>query len=544
MRGPRRETSLRHSRASGGAGEWTSGARVIRPPWWLMAVPVVLIAAYVFAEMGASAASRDFMNVVGPVGLGVSALAAGVRLLRRAPEAAWTPYGWFLLAVVAFYSVGPLVYPLADADTVRRASSLYKVTPAELLRTNLLNSVGVLAVLSGFWMVSRLGLGLLSFGSGGTVSRARTGRYRDGQPVSRPTRVSSVSAELVALAFLVVGGCLQYLIILPARFGALDVVLPGIFWNLGRVHLLGIALMAYVVARGKRSWRIPFWILWGLQLLVSLLLFSKLELILSLVLPALGAYASHRRLKRLLLWGALATTVYLSVPHLVLHGREQIRGQTGATDRAGLTQRAEILVQWYERGMPSLRNGVSPLSTGWTRLNYAPVQAFAMARYDDGYPGNSLRYAGIVLIPRLLWPDKPVTTDLGVDFYQLMTGRRSTHLGLGIFGEGYWNLGWFGVVGLSLATGVMFGLVSRFSLGWIRRREFIYLPSIMLGIQMGAVGTTGLFANSVVGGGAILAAYAVTCWMLVRLIAGVRRRHRVLSGSLPRHASHGPNDHS
>lgn len=507
-----------------------------------MAVPMVLIGAYGLAGIVASETFRDFMNLVGPLALGLSAVAGGVRLLRRAPEAAWTPYGWFLLAVVAFYAVGPLVYPLAGAETARRASSLYRVAPAELLRTNLLNAVGVLAVLTGFWVVSRFGLGFLSSGSGGPPSRSPTMGHAHGESPPSPARSPSVSAEVVALAFLLVGGCLQYLIILPVRFGAVDIVLPGIFWNLGRVHLLGIALMAYVVAGGRRSWRIPLWILWVLQVLVSLLLFSKLELILSLVLPALGAFASHRRVKRLLLWGALATAVYLFVPQLVLYGRAQIQEQTGAIDRAGLVQRAEILVEWYERGMPSLRERVSPVSTGWNRLNYAPVQAFAMVRYDDGYPGETLRYAGIVLIPRLLWPDKPVTTDLGVDFYQLVTGRRSTHLGLGIFGEGYWNLGWFGVVGISLATGIVFGLVSRFALGWIRRREFIYLPSVMLGIQMGAVGTTGLFANSVVGGSAILAAYAVGCWVLVRLIGGIRRRSRAHSGFPSRHASYGLDD--
>lgn len=496
------------------------------PPWWFLAVPACLVAGYLIAATAADRNAVAAANLLGPSMLGLAAVVAGSRLLREKPEAVWSAYAWFLAAIVAFYCVGPLLHSLAGPETRRLASSLYAVTPEALLRTNLLNAVGVLGVAAGVRLVTSLRPRRRSRGALRTAGRVRAGR--GSIPVDPRLMAAShrpiVGAEVAAVTFLVIGGILQYLLILPSRFGMLHVVLPGVLWNLGRLHLLGIAVLAYIVARGSGKWRLPLAVLWGVQVAVSVLLFSKLELILSLVLPALGGYAGHRRTQRLVVWGVAVAAVYLAVPQFVLYGREQVYRAGGAPEHAGLAERAAIVRNWLERGRPSLNEHTSAVSTAWARLDYAPEQAFAMRRYDEGYQGNTLRYAGIVLVPRILWPQKPVTTDLGVDFYELATGRRSSHLGLGIFGEGYWNLGWPGTAGLSLATGVVFAIVSGLAIGWMRRREFLFLPAVALGLQMGAVGTTGAFANSIVGAATLLGVYAVAVSVLVRLLRSLPRR--------------------
>lgn len=462
-------------------------------------------------------------NVFGPMILGLTAAVAGIQLLRRSPEAIWTPYAWFLLAVVAFYSVGPLLHSLAGPETRRLASSLNSIDSGDLLRTNLLDAVGVFCVLMAVWLMSALpvqlaGRSQLSFGRTGGA------RYVGDIQLDLPGSggMSPVRPEVAAWTFLVVGGILKYLVILPVRFGIINVVLPGVIWNLGSLHLLGIVVVSYLVARGDHKWRVPLVVLWTLQIAVSLLLFSKLDLILSIVLPALGGYAAHRRIRRLLVWAVVACGVYVSVPQLVLFGRDQVYHQSGDINRAGLPERARIVREWISHEMTSVDERRLPVKTSWVRLDYAPVQAFAMERYQHGYPGGTLRYAGIVLIPRFIWPDKPVTTNQSVDLYQLMTGRRNNHLGLGIFGEGYWDLGWFGVMVFSLVTGAVFAIVSELGMRWIERKEFFYLPSVALGIRMGIVGITQNFANSVVGALALFALYAVSVSVLVRMLRSLR----------------------
>ena len=470
------------------------------PPGWLFGVLLGLIWAYLFVAAMGSVTWVDTANLFGPLALGVSAAITGYRLIRRQPETVWTTYAWFLLAIVLFYAIGPLIYSLAGPRTLAYALSFLPINTGQLLRTNLLDVVGILAVLTGF----RLARG---WGAAGTKEVHEVARF------SNITR-----ARTVALVFLVIGGGLEYLVILPYHFGFSHFILPGVINNLGNLYLLGLMVLAYVVARGDRAWRLPLALLWAVQIVVSLLVFSKLQLILSIVLPALGAYLGHRRVSRLLVWGLILGLVYFSMGQLVFYGRDQISVRTGTIGQASLQQRAGIVERWFAQGMPSVNARVSAAGTGWGRLNYAPEQTFAMARYDQGYPGHTLRNIGIVLIPRFLWPGKPITTNMAVDFYQLVTGRRSTHLGLGIFGEGYWDYGWPGVIGLGLVTGVIFSLLSSLSLVWMRRRAFEYLPSVFLGIQMGVIGTTALFVNSVMGGAGMFFAYVLAAWFVVRLL--------------------------
>lgn len=474
---------------------------VCSPPWWLLATPAILVWFYLFIGFFHTESWIAGANLAGPLALGVAAAAAAYQLARSQPEVLWAPYPWFLLAVVLFYSVGPLLYPLAGPKTVAFASMLVSLDPTELLRTNLLDAVGVLAVLIGV-------------AGGAQLWKPR--------PIVKVVRQPVARARTVALVFLVVGGAIEYLVVLPYTFGIYEVVLPGVVMDLGDVYLLGLMMLAYVVARGEKAWRLPLLLLWAVQIGVALLMFVKRELLLAILLPPLGAYLGHRRMARLAFWGVIAALVYFSSAQFVLWGRQQIYMRTGSINEASLSARIQIVGRWLEKGMPRLNQQISSAGTGWNRLNYAPDQAIAMRRYDNGYSGDTLRYAPIIFIPRFIWPQKPVTTDLGVDFYELLTGRRGTHEGIGIFGEGYWDYGWLGVMTFGLAAGVVFSMLGNFSVGWVRRRQFEYLPSIFLGINMGIVGTTGYFVNYVIGPAGFFFVYALAAYAVVLLVSAVR----------------------
>lgn len=468
------------------------------PPVWLFAVLAGLVWFYLFATVIDASEMTAAANFAGPLALGLAALAAGYRLLRRRPEAIWTPYAWFLAAIVLFYSLGPLIYPLANTRTLAYASSFLPIGAGQLLQTNLLDAVGSLAVLAGFWL-------------------ARSWQHWRASGRAMPRPQAATSTHVTALVFLIAGGVLEYLVILPYQFGVYHFPLPGVINNLGNLYLLGLMVLAYSVARGKRNWRLLLGMLWTAQIVVSLLGFSKQQLILTIVLPALGAYLAHQRLSRLLVWGLVLGLVYFTVGQLVLYGRGQIAMRTGNIYQATLAQRLDIVKDWFTEGMPSEGAQVSSGGTGWARLNYAPEQAFAMARHDHGQSGHTLRNVAIVLIPRVIWRNKPVTTELGGNFFQLVTGRHGTSLGLGIFGEGYWDYGWPGVIGLGFITGIIFAILSSLSMGFMRRRAFEYLPSILLGINMGIVGTTSFFVNSVVGATGFFFVYMGLIWFLKRV---------------------------
>ena len=66
---------------------------------------------------------------------------------------------------------------------------------------------------------------------------------------------------------------------------------------------------------------------------------------------------------------------------------------------------------------------------------------------------------------------------------------RGIHAGVRIFGDGYWNLTWSGIVALGLIMGAIFAVLSTFALQWIHRRAFESLPTIFLGNTVEALAT-------------------------------------------------------
>lgn len=504
----RKEIGLARPRKSGSNANAGADRGIVRTFNRLLVLVVFLTTAYLFMIALESPTMTNWANLLGPLLLGSSAAFAGYRLVTREVLVVWTPYFWFLGAIVLFYCLGPLVYVVGSESLIRYvASSLpIPVYDDDLLRTNLLNSLGVLSILLGL----RLGAGFMPI-SRMTYGKAGFDRRR---------------LKMLAFWLLAIGGALQFLLILPWEFGAFNFVLPGVIYNLAKLFLFGLMVLAYVVAAGEAKWRLLLYLLWALQLIVALIHFSKTEVMITLLLPVLGAYMAHRNIKRLVLAFVAMAIVYGAIAQMIHYGRQGVMELSGGNlAGASISERLAITGRWIE-GNDTERElyqpDISSLETGWARLSYVNVQTFAMIQYDQGRPGDTLATAAYVLIPRFIWPEKPYTTDLAKDFYERVVGRRGeTYLGLGIFGEGYWNLGWPGVVLLSLVSGLVFWITGAAAIRWMAQQKMEYLPSIFLGIQMGLLGTTQLFANAIVGAGGFILAYALIVsrglgWILPR----------------------------
>ena len=117
---------------------------------------------------------------------------------------------------------------------------------------------------------------------------------------------------------------------------------------------------------------------------------------------------------------------------------------------------------------------------------FSPTQfsAHFIASYDNNYPGESLDKVFIVLVPRLLWPEKPIINP-GKQFdtvwrdYELFSS-----LAIGFPAEAYWNNGWSAVVLVSVYIGAMLGWFSRKWFlfrrdGWIHGGVFIMSPLLV-----------------------------------------------------------------
>ena len=462
------------------------------------------------ARIAESSFFTNLVNLWVPMALGIAAGYSAFRLARREPMVVWTPYLWFLGAIVLYYSLGPLIYVLGSDEVLLylHRSLPIAVDENDLLRTNLLNLVGISSIMLG------LRLGRLF------LPAVRISTLHD--------KMERHRLKLLAFWLLGIGGALQFLLILPWEFGVYDFVLPGVIYNLGKLFLFGLMTLAYLVANGEKRWSLLLYLLWGVQLLIALIHFSKAEVMVTMLLPVLGSYMANRNMKRLIFSFAIMAVVYASIAQMIHFGRYEVMKLSGDLSHASMNQRLAITQKWFDEedaDTAIYKRDLASWETAWARLSYVNVQSFAMDSYDRGNEGNTLKMAAYVLIPRVIWPDKPITTDISIDLYELVTGHRlNTHLGLGIFGEGYWNLGWSGVVILGVLTGVVFWVVGAYAIGWMASRRMEYMPGIFLGINMGLLGTTQFFSNAVVGGGGFILFYSLVVSRAFSMILSTQNR--------------------
>jgi hypothetical protein len=103
------------------------------------------------------------------------------------------------------------------------------------------------------------------------------------------------------------------------------------------------------------------------------------------------------------------------------------------------------------------------------RFGDAPIQGYLIDQYDHGKPGYTLDDPWLVLVPRVLWPDKPDISRYGLELNaQMIDAKTQTWLAPTFDGEAYWNGGWLYVILVSVLVGLQVGW---FTHKWNRFRD-------------------------------------------------------------------------
>lgn len=138
---------------------------------------------------------------------------------------------------------------------------------------------------------------------------------------------------------------------------------------------------------------------------------------------------------------------------------------------ADARQLVEIYELWCSASLRVLVNNEYHSVTNrgiMERMNLIHMQALVVEKTPKEVPyfyGKTYAHVPQVLIPRLLWPNKPhghVSTELLGLSYKV-TNRsqaRTTTIGLGLLGEAWANFGWLGIVGLAILMGVLMRFVA------------------------------------------------------------------------------------
>lgn len=426
-----------------------------------------------------TSATTAGMNLLGLSAVIFLSLRAVMTLTRADQRLLFSPLVAYAASTALFFGLGPMSTFLASEATLGfQANSLYALDGAEMLRTNLLTTAGV--AISLFAMQQCLPRGL---------------RAVKNRPV--------VTIRTVALVFLVTGLVLKHLLIMPSIYGTTNIAVPGMLRNLRYLPDLGFALAAAIAASGDRRWQILFWALWPWHLLLAFPEFSKKSVMMTILLPALGAYIGHRSFKRLMVWILAAMVLFTSLQNVNAISRWGLIEAEEYHEVLGVRERFELLLEagFSEHGvetyLPAAKIGVQ---SWWLRLNFSGPQAAAMELYDAGLTSTFTQNILIYVVPRVLWPGKPSIASPGLEFHTIISqnANNRTRVGITVFADGYWKMGWFGLALWAAIFGTALGVITRMTLFQLARGQFLYLPAAMLGLQMGATSSGAFLQNATI----------------------------------------------
>lgn len=457
----------------------------IRLRVWQWLVGMIMLTAYfILADLACSTGGCRPSTVANLSLIGLAALViicgrSVVVLMRADTRLLFTPLVSYAASSALFFGFGPMSTFLASEATQRfQANSIYALDGQSALFTSLLSSMGISLSLVGILMVLPRSSGLRR-------------------------QMPALSIKSVALIFMVTGLALKHLVIMPSIYGQSSYFVPGMLRNLRYLPDLGFALTAMIAASGNRRWFLLFWLVWPWHFLLAFPEFSKKTVMLTMLLPALGAYVGHRSLLRFSIWLVAAMTIFMTLQNANAVARWTEHEADEYQEVLSIPQRLDILKNTtfsdvdIEAYLPVAKLGVE---TWWLRLNYSGPQAAAVALYDSGVSSTFTQNPLIYVVPRIFWPGKPSIVSPGQQFHATVTGNNATRtkVGITVFADGYWKMGWFGVVVFSVFMGLVFGTMARMSMNQLSQQKFLYLPAAMLGLQMGATASTAFLQNAII----------------------------------------------
>jgi hypothetical protein len=253
-----------------------------------------------------------------------------------------------------------------------------------------------------------------------------------------------------------------------ANFGGLFQVLSA----LSQLRFATLFALGYVVLVQRRGapW---FALLCGFEVLQSLGgFFAGFRLPIYVAFLATATSTGRFDVRRVLaVVGLGAMALYLGIIWQSIKGEYRDVANAGSGEQAVVIDRGEqmstLLELWQSANEDILIRGSDNLAR---RLAYVDFLAFTVQFVPDTRPheegrvwGGALRH---VLIPRLVWPDKPelyADTEFTRDFtgLSLYSANRDTSISIGWVGDAWIDFGLPGVIGISFLLGVLGGLLYR-----------------------------------------------------------------------------------
>lgn len=419
--------------------------------------------------------------------------AACLRQIRASRVMVWSPLVWFRVGSGVIMGLGTVVPYVADDRTRAYLDGIYPFTDQEALKfltVVILSTLTVLAVARPFRVRRR------AAGSG------------------RLPGWSASSLLLAAVVFLIVGGIMRYGITVPRIFGLTDMLVAGWVTALSKAYVAGLFLLLLWSLRHQRRLLFLPVLLIAADVLVGVLAFDKSEILLTLVFTYLAVLYSRFTLARAVTGFAAAFAILVVTQPLVHYGRGQLTVTDGIRT-ATVGERIAILRDYLNRE-EAVRVD-SPARGALIRLSIVNVGTWVIGRHDRGLPGNAHVHAFAALVPRVLWPEKPLIGAAGAQAYYLLRGWHGPSLGVGHFAEAYWSFGWLGIPLVFVPGGLILVIMTLRCVGLLVEERWFQLPVILFAISV-AYKVEGSWVPTVVGSFAIFVVMSVVFALVERAL--------------------------
>ncbi|MDH6185995.1 hypothetical protein [Polaromonas sp. CG_23.6] len=361
------------------------------------------------------------------------------------------------VAFFVYFIIGALLLSLGPHDEVEFAMSYYRINASKAVSVAAFNSIG--------------------FGFALMISLLAPKRI-----FSRLSRLAvrvgvRVPLEWVIALFLIIGLCSYIYVWIFDANPQPDTVISGSWRSLSNLLLAAIILGAAHQGSGAKVFRFLSICIAMALAFSGLLLLNKGQVMMPILALCMG-YIWRLGVRRVALPSlVIILTIFLIIASPVA----TVRNLYGASSKVEFDTRIPLL--WDGIVNPkkdTLESDYYP----WARFCYTPSQAAAIDLYDSGNGGTDIELIGWVFLPRFLFPNKPVITATGQEFNYKLTGSMNSSTGQGVFVNGYYNLGFIGVVFSGLGVGFILTYTSLFAAFVFKSRALIWLPFALLGSYM------------------------------------------------------------
>lgn len=440
-------------------------ARVIAPPLIEPGLAALTIIIYAIS-LAYRNPLTETSNYIGPILLSAAVLLSAFVFVKRDINAIWTPMVWVRLAIATYFGIGAIVPFFINDDTSDLIRSFFNFYEHDVVKYNLVNAVFLLffSVLGFFTSVilhDKRSIIVLKIG------------------LFEP---SALSQEVFGAVLIATGFTANFLVIYPIQFGLVNGSVPQTVSVLAQLPLVGYFLLINWTARTRSNLIYLILGICAFDSVMGAIQFSKFETIFPWVMAALGYFHSRITWKNVLVFFLGIGALYFAIGPVAAFGRADIASRHGADYNAPLGERIASIQAYFAGGAAAQEDN---LQIGWARLSYVNAGSWAISQYDQGIPGNSWRYMPIVWIPRIIYPKKPIITDVSREFTYLVNGNYNSSTSPGLPAEAYWDFGWAGVLMCAVILNFIFSLWSIYSIGVLRKGSWHLFFVVLIGMRMG-----------------------------------------------------------